>query len=134
MSRKLEFLVRAPQQNWQEILDALTARDVKILAFGTYSDATGNNLLLVTENETRTMAALNSIGLRWQSDSVVFLENAQRHGTSVTALGARLAQAGIGLIYSYASWIEEEGLFAVFKTADDERAMRFLEKLSAPPG
>ena len=132
VSRRLEFAISVPEHNWQPVLDAFINHGIKLPAFCTYSDGTSSHLLIIPSHEARVAPLLATLGLRWQSSPVVFVETGDSVGAPLAQLGARLNQAGIEIIYSYASWVANEGLAAVFKTNDDARAARLLNELLVP--
>jgi hypothetical protein len=82
--------------------------------------------LLVVDDEHLGRVALAAAGLPHQSESVLLVEVSPRAGAA-TRLNRRLAAARIEVVYSYATSAVDDRLTAVFKTADDEYALRVLQ-------
>ena len=109
-----------------EVLAAVAARNVNVLAYCSYSDRDDAIILLVTENALGAKLALETAGFRCKANSVVVVAASDQVGAAAQ-LGAHLGIAGIDILYSYASSAGSDRFFAVFKTMNDEQAIRVLE-------
>lgn len=109
-----------------EVMVIASAPSVEILASCFYWEHDGTVLRLVTEDPQRTGRALASAGFLCQTDSILLFGPYNQPGAAAQAR-ACLAEADIGVAYSYVSWSERTGAFAVFKTTDDDRALRVLQ-------
>jgi hypothetical protein len=109
-----------------QVLDAVSARQVNVLAYCTYSDRDELVVLLVTDNALAAKDALQAAGYPCKANSVVLVGASDEVGAAAR-LGAHLGWAGIEILYSYASSSGRDQFCAVFKTTDDERAIITLE-------
>ena len=114
-----------------KVLRAVSRRGVKILAYSRYSECGSYTIRLVTEAVLSAISALEEAGFTCTADFVVLVSSEYRTGTvagTVAALRNHLSGAGIGVQYAYAS--NEPEIFAILKTADDERALRVIATTS----
>jgi len=109
----------------QPVLSALSAHGVRLLAHSLCANRWGRSLMFVADDSPRACLALRNAGLEYRTDSIVFIET-DRCPALIPQLGRLVLREGVGVLYSYVSWTEGENLFAVFKTTDDERALRAL--------
>jgi hypothetical protein len=108
-----------------KVLATVARCGINVLAYCAYSDRDDSIVLLVTENPLEAKVALEHAGFQCKANSVVLVGATDQVGAAAK-LGATLGNAGIDILYSYASSSGTERFFAVFKTADDERAIRVL--------
>ncbi|MGD0651939.1 MAG: hypothetical protein ABSA97_12525 [Verrucomicrobiia bacterium] len=107
-------------------LATVASRGINVLAYCAYSDRNDSVVLLVTDNPLDAKLALEHAGFQCKANSVVLVGAADQVGAAAK-LGASLGSAGIDILYSYASSAGTDRFFAVFKTADDEQAIRVLD-------
>ncbi len=100
--------------------------DVEVLAMRSYCSQDGVVLLLVTTNPRKAAHVLEAAGFQCKSNPIVTVGPLYRSGLA-SLIWTELAVLGIDVLYSYASRIEDGSQYLVFKTTDDERAMRALE-------
>ncbi len=109
-----------------KVLATVAERGVNVLAYCAYSDRDEAVILVVTDTALKAKLGLEAAGFRCKANSVVVVGATDRVGAAAQ-LGAHLGTAGIDILYSYASSSGGEQFFAVFKTMDDEQAIRVLE-------
>ena len=126
--RQTELAVRSEDESvvLTDALENLAARGIDAIAHSLYSDWNGMVLLVVTEDAGRAKRALETNGFKCESNPVIMVEAHQQVGV-VASLGAQLHQAGVPIEYSHMATSSEEMYFAVFKTGDDDRALRALQ-------
>jgi hypothetical protein len=126
--KEVELAVRVGNKTGAlgQVLSAVAAQGVNVLAYCSYSDRDDAIILLVTENALATKLAIEAAGFKCKANSVVVV-GAPDHVGAAAQLGAYLGRAGIDILYSYASSAGSERFFAVFKTMNDEQAIRVLE-------
>ena len=107
-------------------LATVASHGVNVLAYCSYSDWNDSVVLLVTDNPVNAKQALQEIGFQVTANSVVIVGATDQVGAAAK-LGASLGSDGIDILYSYASSSGAKDFFAVFKTSDDDRALRVLE-------
>jgi hypothetical protein len=98
----------------------------EVLAACSYYSYDGAVVMLVTDDATRTVRALESAGFKCKADSILLVEIPDKPGIAAL-LGAKLAAAGIRILYSYSFRSENDQGYVVFKTTDDNRAFYLLE-------
>ncbi len=109
-----------------QVLAAVAARCVNVLAYCTYSDRDELVVLLVTDDAFAAKDALRAAGYSCKANLVVLVGASDEVGAAAR-IGAHLGWAGIEILYSYASSSGRDQFCAVFKTTDDERAIMTLE-------
>ena len=83
----------------------------------------------MAKDADRLQTVLQSAGFESRATPIVLALARDAVGLPVR-LGSALVRAGIGILFSYASRTEDERLCMVFKTTDDQRAIRVLEDSS----
>lgn len=126
--KEVELAVRVGNQpgSLGKVLAAVAAEGVNIHAYCSYSDRDETVVLIVCSNALKAKHALQATGFQCKANSVVLVGATDQVGAAAL-LGAHLGNAGIDILYSYASSSGGSQFFAVFKTIDDERAMRVLD-------
>ncbi len=107
-------------------LAIVASRGVNVLAYCSYNDWNESVVMLVTDNAVDAKRVLEEAGFHVTANSVVLVGASDQIGAAAK-LGAALGDDGIDIIYSYASSCGGNNFFAVFKTSDDDRAIRVLE-------
>jgi len=108
-----------------QVLHVVAGSKVNILAYCTSFDLDRFTILLVTDAALAAKTALTDAGLACTAHSVVLVNAEDRAGT-VAALFNQLLKAGIDIWYAYVAALKPAELCAVFKTVDDQRALRVL--------
>ena len=101
------------------------ATRAETLANCSYQDRDSTVVLLITDDPVQSSAVLRAASYQVKTNAVV-LVRALYKPELAARLGARLAEAGIGILYSYVSWSEGHRACLVFKTTDDEYAVNLL--------
>jgi hypothetical protein len=118
--------VSADDRSVSQLFATIAVSDTRVLASKHYNDGRVTMILLVSENAVETMRTLDSAGFEYESTPVVLV--ASRCGLGFAAqLGACLRGAAIGILYSYASQSASDTRYIVFKTTDDDQAVRVLK-------
>jgi hypothetical protein len=126
--KEVELAVRVGNKTGAlgEILRTVSKTGVNILAYCCYSDRDQGVVLLVTEDALTAKLALEGAGYTCRANSVVVVGASDQVGAAAQ-LGNHLGRAGVDILYSYASSGGTDQFVAVFKTADDDRAIHILE-------
>ena len=125
--KETELAVRADDSSvtLADVLEILTTCGINVLACSSYCDWHGPVVLVVTKEVMKAKRTLEAAGLKCTANSVIMVASKSRVG-AVAWFGAQVCGAGIDILYSYASALHGERFCAVFKTADDDRALRAL--------
>ncbi len=126
--RQVELMVRVPPQRGSlaGVLAEVARQGCDVLAYCAYFDGADCIVLLVPDNPLAAQRAVTAAGLPCKANPVVLVRETDSVG-AVARLGRQLQQAGIEILYSYASSTGESEFRAVFKTTDDEQALRLLD-------
>ena len=129
--KEVELAVRVGNQpeGLSRVLATVAQHGVRVVAYCAYSEREETVVLLVTENPFDAKRALEGAGYRCKANSVVLVGSIHQVGAAAH-LGTSLKYAGVEILYSYASSAGADRLFTVFKTTDDERAIRVLQEHS----
>jgi hypothetical protein len=104
--------------------------DVDVLAMDSHCDQDGVVLLLVTTNALKTTFVLSTVGFQCIASQVVLIGPLK--GTGIASMiRTHLANAGIGVQYSYLSRTERGQRYLVVKTTEIVRTLRALENCGA---
>jgi hypothetical protein len=122
--RKVEIAVRISEPTEVSAVALITwYPDIRVLAMRSYCDREGVVLLLVTTNPTKASQVLETSGFRCKASPVVLIGPLDRSGLA-SPIGLELARMGIEVLYSYSSRTESVKQYLVFKTTEDDRALR----------
>ena len=126
--RQTELAVRPEDESvaLTDALEILAARGIDVIAHSLYADWNGMVLLVVAEDVRRAKRVLETTGFKCESNPVIMVEAREEVGV-VASLGAQLHQAGVPIEYSHMATSSDEMYFAVFKTGDDDGAVRALQ-------
>ena len=128
VSKNEEVAVRARDEETDvPALWALAqSRDIEVLAMRSYCERDGVVLLLVTNNVSKTLRILETVGYQCSTRPIVLVGPLDRRGWGAR-LEDELDASGIRIHYSYAHRTENGQHFLAFKTEEDERAVRTLQ-------
>ncbi len=127
--KEIELAVRIGNKTdaMARVLAVVAEQNINVLAYCSYSDRDQFVMLLVVEDSLRAKAALQKAGFECKANPVVLVSDADQVGAAAQ-LGAHLGGAGINILYSYASSAGRGDFFAVFKTMDDDAAIRVIQR------
>ena len=122
-----EIAIRIPDAvRSEELLTTIKTRGIQVLAHSCVPAPKGALALVVTDQPQQAKAVLEQKGLECKTNPVV-LVSALPHPAVAARLGMELTAAQIGIRYSYATWCEAPQVHVVFKTTDDDQAVRILQ-------
>lgn len=123
-----ELAVRADNVPGAEgrVLAAILEWGLHVRALCSYTDGDQLMVRVVADDAKQAKQALAHAGFESKANPVVMVGLKNRVG-AIAQLGAHLDRAGIDIIYSYASYMDDAEVVAVFKTLDDARAVEVLQ-------
>jgi hypothetical protein len=101
---------------------------VHVRALCSYAEGDKLMVLVVVDNCRKAKQALGRAGFECKINPVIVV-GLDNHLGATARLGQHLNNAGIQILYSYASYMHDAQIVAVFKTQDDARAMEVLESI-----
>ena len=127
--KEIELAVRADEGSFAlaDVLEILATCGIDVLAYSSYSDWNGPVMLVVTRDALKAKHTLETAGFRCTANSVILVAS-NTHVGAVAWFGAQVCDAGVEILYSYASALRGDQACAIFKTADDDRALHALEE------
>jgi hypothetical protein len=135
VSTRNEVAVRLPNTPGalSRPMSAIAAGGAAVLAACSYWDNAGAILLLVTDDPIKTAQALTAEGFPW-TESTIVLVGPLDLPAQAAVYGAELAAARVNVLYSYSYESEAGQYFLVFKTSDNNHAVRTLQSRVALAG
>jgi hypothetical protein len=126
-TRRTEITIRTDNESasLSKLVETAASCGAGVLAACSYRDRTGAVVKLVTDATDRTALALEAAGFRCTTTPIVLVEAPDRPELAAL-LGEKLADADIGVLYSYIFRSENNRSYVVFKTTDDDRAVYML--------
>jgi len=114
-----------------KIAAALAAENVNILA-GTGNSASGARrkatFTLIVDDLAKAEKALDKIGADDIQDSSVILVETENKVGALERISRIISNAGINIYYFYSTTTSGKTASCVFKTADDKKAIKVLQK------
>jgi hypothetical protein len=124
-----EIAVRIPDPaSAEDLLTAIKARGIEVLAHCWVPAPEGALSLVVTDKPEHAKALLEQSGLECRTSPVVLVSTPPQPAIAAQ-LGMHLDAAQIGIRYSYAARLEATQAHVVFKTTDDDHAIRVLQAI-----
>jgi len=131
VSTAIEITATFPDQMGltAKVAAALAAENVNILA-GTGYSASGlrrkATFTLIVDNLEKAERALERIGADEIQDSIVLLVETENKVGALEKISKAISNAGINIYYFYSTTSSGKTATCVFKTADDQKAIRVL--------
>jgi hypothetical protein len=110
-----------------EVTAAITRAKVNITAICAYAMENEGYFMLTTDSNARAKKALTPFGAEVEENEVVEVELANKPG-ELQKVAKKIADGGIDIEYMYATAGAGKTVTCVFKTADDKKAIRIINK------
>jgi hypothetical protein len=110
-----------------EVTTAIAGAKVNITVIGAYTKENNAYFMLTTDSNARTKKALASLGVGIEEKEVVEVEMPNKPG-ELQKVAKRIADAGIDIEYMYATAGAGKTATCVFKTADNNKAIKAINK------
>jgi hypothetical protein len=127
VSKVSELIVTTPNVvgTMAKVFKLISEAGVNVPAFCAYVQDDKGVFLLVTDDNPKVGSVLSDAGYETRSDGVVCIQVESRVGTGAE-IGTKLGDAGIDIRYCYATTGESGESFAIFQTADNDKAVEVL--------
>ena len=110
-----------------EITTAITGAKVNITAICAYAMENSAYFMVTTDSNAKAKKALAPLGVAIEERDVVEVELLNKPG-ELEKVAKRIADAGIDIEYMYATAGAGKTAACVFKTADDKKAIKVINK------
>ena len=110
-----------------EVTTAIAGAKVNITALCAYAMEDSASFMLTTDSNAKAKKALEPLGVAIEEKDVVEVEVPNKPG-ELQKLAKRIGDAGIDIEYMYATGGGGKTATCVFKTADDKKAIKVINK------
>lgn len=126
-SRQLSFTMPNRVGLLSEISTAIASAKVNINAICAYEMEDKAYFMLSTDSNTKAKKALAPLGIEIKEEDVVAVEMLNKVG-ELQKVAKKIADAGIDINYMYGTAGTGKSSICVFKTADDKKAIKVINK------
>jgi hypothetical protein len=109
-----------------ELSSFLTAAKVNIEAICAYGMGDEGYFMIVTDNNAKAKKVISQMGAEVEVEEVIAVEMPNRVG-QIRQAAKQISDAGVDIHYVYGSPVRGK-MTVIFKTADDKRALKALNK------
>lgn len=126
-SKVAELILTTPNEigTMERVFKLIAEAAVNVSAFCAYVEDDKGVFRLVSDDNAKLESVLQAAGYETSSDEVVCVQVESKIGTGAE-IGSKLGDAGIDIQYSYATSAMAGESVAIFKTADDDKAIEVL--------
>ncbi len=110
-----------------EISTAIANAKVNITAICAYAMEDKAYFMLITESNAKAKKVLSPLGAEIKEEDVISVDMPNKVG-ELQKVAKKIAEAGIDIVYLYGTAGTGKSSICVFKTADDTRAIRVINK------
>jgi hypothetical protein len=110
-----------------EVTAAIAGAKVNIAAIGAYAMESSATFMMITDSNAKAKKALAPLGAAIDEKDVVEVEVPNKPG-ELQKVAKKIADAGIDIEYMYATAGAGKTAACVFKTADDKKAIKVINK------
>ena len=125
--KEISFTMQNKVGLLSEVTAAIAGAKVNITAICAYGMENTAYFMLTTDSNAKAKKALASLGVGMEEKDVVEVELPNKSG-ELQKVAKRIADAGIDIEYMYAAAGAGKTAICVFKTADDKKAIKFINK------
>lgn len=110
-----------------EVSDALASAKVNINSICGYEMENKGDCMLSTDSNAKARKALSKLGAEVKEEDVVAVEIPNKVG-ELQKVSKKIADEGISIIYTYGTTGTGKSSTCVFKTSDDAKAIKMINK------
>ncbi len=126
-AREISFTIPNKVGLLSEVTASIAAAKVNIAAVCAYGMGDSATFMLVTDSNAKAKKALSSLGAAVEEKDVVEVELPNKPG-ELQKVAKRIGDAGIDIEYMYATAGAGRTAACVFKTADNAKAIKVINK------
>ncbi len=125
--KQLSFIMPNKVGLLSEIGTALAGAKVNITAICAYGMENKAYFMLVTESNAKAKKALGPLKVKIEEEDVITVEMPNKVG-ELQKVAEKIADAGIDIYYMYGTVGTGKSSICVFKTANDNKAIKVIDK------
>ena len=125
--REISFTMQNKVGLLWRVTAAIAGAKVNITAICAYAMENSAYFMLTTDSNAKAKKALASLGVGMEEKDVVEVEMLNKAG-ELQKVAKKIADAGIDIEYMYAAAGAGKTAICVFKTADDKKAIKVINK------
>jgi len=122
-AKQLSFVVENRVGLLADVTAALASRKINVTALVAYELDNQGVFMMLTDNNPAAKKVLAKYGAKAVEEDVVLLELPDRPGALQSAV-EKVAEAGIDILYVYATSGKKTGTFCVMQTEDNRKAIK----------
>ncbi|MEW6215176.1 MAG: ACT domain-containing protein [Nitrospirota bacterium] len=126
-SKQLSFAMPNRVGLLSEVSTAIAGAKVNINAVHAYEIEDKAYFMLITDSNAKAKKALSPLGVEIKEEDVVTVEMPNKVG-ELQKVAKKIADAGIDINYMYGTTGAGKSSTCVFKTADDKKAIKVINK------
>ncbi|HYA11562.1 MAG TPA: ACT domain-containing protein [Thermodesulfovibrionales bacterium] len=126
-SKQLSFTMTNKVGLLSEIGTALAGAKVNITAICAYEMENEAEFMLITQSNAKAKNALSPLKVKIEEEDIITVEIPNRVG-ELQKVAKKIADAGIDIYYMYGTVGTGKSSICVFKTANDNKAIKVINK------
>lgn len=126
-SKQLSFAMPNKVGLLSKVSTAITGAKVNMYAICAYGMEGKAYFMVVADNNLKAKKALNTIGIDVSEEDIISVEMLNKAG-ELQKVAKKIADAGIDINYMYGTAGTGKSSICVFKTADDKKAIKVINK------
>ncbi len=126
-SKQLSFIMPNRVGLLSDVSNAVVNIKVNITAICAYEMGKKAYFMLLTENNAKAKRALGSLKVKVEEEDIISVELPNKIG-ELQKVAKKIADAGIDIIYMYGTAGTAKSSICVFKTANDNKAIKIINK------
>jgi len=126
-SKQLSFEMPNRVGLLSEITGAVASANVNITAVCAYGMGKKAYFMLLTENNAKAKKPLDALGAKIEEEDVISVELQNKVG-ELQKVAKKIADAGVDINYMYGAAGTGKSSICVFKTANDNKAIKAINK------
>lgn len=126
-SKQISFSMPDRAGLLSEVTAAIEGAKVNIIAICAYAMENTAYFMLTTDSNAKAKKALAPLGAEIEEEDVVTVEMPNKVG-ELQKVAKKIADAGINISYMYGTTATGKSSPCIFKTSDDKKAIRVINK------
>jgi hypothetical protein len=125
--KQLSFTMPSRAGLLSEVSATVAGAKVNINSICAYEVENNGRFMLTTDSNARARKALAKLGAEAKEEDVVAVEMPNKAG-ELQKVAKKIADAGINISYAYGTTVTGKSSTCVFKTSDDAKAIKVINK------